>query len=643
MEKNVLLTTLSTLDFERAKLSAYFYEENTGEKIYCNGISAQEPGSKYILSKYQIDQIVVVGTKQTINDSEDEKDEKVVSNLKAESDKYFQEHKNCRDEDLMPKDMSAFKFYKLRIGSFLSGEKWEDLSEYEKEQSKKSKDKDGKEQDSYTLYMNNKKMVPLDVNKERAIGVKFVAEQDDKEQKDNILGIVNTILGISTDPEEEICLYMDMQGGNRTSGFVRNAVVSILNNQTTSRVSLKFIVATNFNGSTISENEIVDETRRYKITDLVSGMNAFLRYGKADMIKQYCRELQVEETSPVGKLVTTMDAIDSAISLCNMDALVKKIGELKQLFLTQETFNEDNRDLDVFQILLDGIRRDYGGLLEGKKDDQLDYIDLIEWCTRKGLLQQALTLVEDKMPSYYFKKEWIDYKFDDNTPDNVREKFISGLGQSYESEYNKVFNNLYSSIKLSPQEKREFEKKLEDTDTREYEPEAQHGRLEQLKTRLEQHAGNSFQTKEPFLYPYCRFRTIEGLIEKAAGSALTFQSYKVYDRASYYFYMNETPLSNQYYTVLYAQRSQNCRVKMKRNNSPETVEARITVKVNSRFNSDANKQKLEDLFELHLALKKERNCCNHASEKGTRLSADVVRTALQEYIRLARELEAILR
>ena len=84
-----MLTTLSTLDFERAKLSAYFYEENTGEKIYCNGISAQEPGSKYILSKYQIDQIVVVGTKQTINDSEDEKDEKVVSNLKAESDKYF--------------------------------------------------------------------------------------------------------------------------------------------------------------------------------------------------------------------------------------------------------------------------------------------------------------------------------------------------------------------------------------------------------------------------------------------------------------------------------------------------------------------------------------------------------------------------
>ena len=32
MAKNVLLTTLSTLDFERAKLSAYFYEENTGEK-----------------------------------------------------------------------------------------------------------------------------------------------------------------------------------------------------------------------------------------------------------------------------------------------------------------------------------------------------------------------------------------------------------------------------------------------------------------------------------------------------------------------------------------------------------------------------------------------------------------------------------
>lgn len=74
-----MLTTLSTLDFERAKLSAYFYEENTGEKSTAMESVHQEPGSKYILSKYQIDQIVVVGTKQTINDSEDEKDEKVVS------------------------------------------------------------------------------------------------------------------------------------------------------------------------------------------------------------------------------------------------------------------------------------------------------------------------------------------------------------------------------------------------------------------------------------------------------------------------------------------------------------------------------------------------------------------------------------
>ena len=631
MAKNVLLTTLSTLDFERAKLSAYFYEENTGEKIYCNGLSAQEPGSKYILSKYQIDQIVVVGTKQTINDSEDEKDEKVVSNLKAESDKYFQEHKNCRDEDLMPKDMSAFKFYKLRIGSFLSGEKWEDLSEYEKEQSKKSKDKDGKEQDSYTLYMNNKKMVPLDVNKERAIGVKFVAEQDDKEQKDNILGIVNTILGISTDPEEEICLYMDMQGGNRTSGFVRNAVVSILNNQTTSRVSLKFIVATNFNGSTISENEIVDETRRYKITDLVSGMNAFLRYGKADMIKQYCRELQVEETSPVGKLVTTMDAIDSAISLCNMDALVKKIGELKQLFLTQETFNKDNRDLDVFQILQDGIRRDYGGLLEDKKGDQLDYIDLIEWCTRKGLLQQALTLVEDKMPSYYFKKEWIKYDFGE-TPSNSKKFFLKKLGQGYESDNNKIFNNLYRCMECSNDA---ISKSRSDIS----------GKCQTLKESLEKTAGTE-KVGGDFSYRYCCFRELEGLLENVPYNSIKFYENNTNGRSNIYFY-NGRPVQNEYYTVLYALEGKACRIINKKTRNAE-VEVTVAIKTPKLDRKDEKQkkeglQKLEDLFELHLALKKERNCCNHASEKGTRLSADVVRTALQEYIRLARELEAILR
>ena len=47
---------------------------------------------------------------------------------------------------------------------------------------------------------------------------------------------------------------------------------------------------------------------------------------------------------------------------------------------------------------------------------------------------------------------------------------------------------------------------------------------------------------------------------------------------------------------------------------------------------------MEQLFLLHDALKKERNCCNHASEKGVRLPQKVVSMAIEIYVDKARDI-----
>lgn len=52
-------------------------------------------------------------------------------------------------------------------------------------------------------------------------------------------------------------------------------------------------------------------------------------------------------------------------------------------------------------------------------------------------------------------------------------------------------------------------------------------------------------------------------------------------------------------------------------------------------NLENYKAELEQLFLLHEALKKERNCSNHASEKGVRLPSKVVSKAIDIYIKKA--------
>ena len=95
---NILLTTMSTM---KDLFVNYYYVQRDGKKLFCNGISALEPGSKYLLSKYKIDKIVVVGTKKTI----------------GKNDKRGLE--SIREVDNTIDNASAYGIYKARVAEFV--------------------------------------------------------------------------------------------------------------------------------------------------------------------------------------------------------------------------------------------------------------------------------------------------------------------------------------------------------------------------------------------------------------------------------------------------------------------------------------------------------------------------------------------
>ena len=308
------------------------------------------------------------------------------------------------------------------------------------------KQRAGKELDfaKYVLYQHIEsiyKMKPYSDRPEK-IAIRFVPEKTE-ENFDNIAGIINEIYA---GEEQPVNLYVDMQGGNRTSGYVRNAILSILNNQDTSHIKIQKIIATDFIPGKPQPSEIVDETKRYRINDLVSGMNAFIRYGKADMLVKYCEDMEEKEDSKVRQLTDKMKEIDDAISLCNIQGLRDGIGALSEIINPGHSVKPKSYVSNIFQIMEDSICRDYGKLLE---DTEIDYMDLIDWCQRKGLIQQALTIIEDKMPAVLLEKFiHIDiWKKEGNRKCEVTSKELKGVLKSPNWEKRRANILFYELIK----------------------------------------------------------------------------------------------------------------------------------------------------------------------------------------------------
>ena len=228
------------------------------------------------------------------------------------------------------------------------------------------------------------------------VGVK----RKDYETVDNLSELVNAIKSYDADTE----IYLDMQGGSRTDGYVRSAVLSLLNNEKTKNVHLKQIIATDFNSRNFI-NPIVDETYRYRITDLVSGMNAFINYGKAEQLYSTWKELNKNrKEDTISKIIKNMQRVDHALSLCDVNELVEAVKELYKNSKKKIRVTDSNKEF--MKVFKDNILEDYKGIVI---NDEVDIFELVKWAVRKGFVQQAITLIESKMPEQMVKDGYFSY------------------------------------------------------------------------------------------------------------------------------------------------------------------------------------------------------------------------------------------
>lgn len=211
-----------------------------------------------------------------------------------------------------------------------------------------------------------------------AMGVNFEVIELGKDDS-----LVNAVDAIKGNNGKKIDLYIDVQGGVRASTTQINAIVELLSSQ---GVTIKGRYANNYKYGSL-EHEIKSVDDEYATYELVTAMEIFRKYGRGEQLRTY---FDAEKNGFSKQLLTAIDFASDAIGLCDVvrfDEAIDKIATLDELY------REDSVTATL-KIIYQDIREDYATIINAK--DRA--VEQIRWCKNKGFYQQALTILESKMP-----------------------------------------------------------------------------------------------------------------------------------------------------------------------------------------------------------------------------------------------------
>ena len=192
-------------------------------------------------------------------------------------------------------------------------------------------------------------------------------------------------------------IHVDTHGGFRTSQEILNSALSLLQMEGIP-IDPENIHAVDFiSQESIKKNKEIPTTfftsakDTFDIMNFVSGIHECINYGQIKSLHM------LQNTNPAEQEVQEhMQNIAEGIQLCDVDKFEKGLQALSQA-LPKLNANENAIENAGYLTLFQGLIRDsYGERLLDNQHRRV--VDEIKWCTEKGFIQQALTLLESKMP-----------------------------------------------------------------------------------------------------------------------------------------------------------------------------------------------------------------------------------------------------
>lgn len=185
-------------------------------------------------------------------------------------------------------------------------------------------------------------------------------------------------------------VYIDTTGGPRNALNLIQLLTKILKYKGINNPCSFYVNIQNKNG------HIETTDKMTVMTDIADALNEFVHSGKS---VQLLKLFEDETNESVNKLLRAMNDFSESIQLCSLDNLDAILENLRQSINTVHQLDSDDMRIVILKNLLTVIENKFFR----DTTNSIDYCSIVEWCLENGLVQQAITVYIEKIPTYIFR------------------------------------------------------------------------------------------------------------------------------------------------------------------------------------------------------------------------------------------------
>lgn len=206
-------------------------------------------------------------------------------------------------------------------------------------------------------------------------------------------------------------LYVDVTGGIRAADMVLSQIIQLLQHD---GMQVERILYSDYQREAAIPNRLFNLTSFTSLSRLISGADAFVRYGSSLTLEEYFdydyesdAGRSTELSEPLRKLLHAMHRYSDVMQICQVNEIKNVLVDLKRALdeFSQHTIVEESLKERAFSLMLDTIQSAYEDILRYAEGEEAAlYYEMIRWCLKNGFTQQAMTLYVEWMPVYLEEK-----------------------------------------------------------------------------------------------------------------------------------------------------------------------------------------------------------------------------------------------
>jgi len=144
----------------------------------------------------------------------------------------------------------------------------------------------------------------------------------------------------------------------------------------------------------------------YDMFNMINGVSEFVGTGNARQLVDLQKKLEnTTNNDNVNNFVSSLQSFSDAIALCNVGSIVDAITSISESINTLEQDISDDIFVQMFKTLIPTVKEK---LYIDKTPPSI--LDLSQWCLDNNMLQQAVTIYNEKILSYYILNNYDDFK-----------------------------------------------------------------------------------------------------------------------------------------------------------------------------------------------------------------------------------------